>query len=1129
MNEEPIDFESSEVELNGSNLIEASAGTGKTYSIAILVLRLILEKKILIQDILMVTFTNAAVAELQERIRRFVRSAYRYAQGEKIRDETIKKLVDRHNRKEAEEVLKLAVLNLDETSVMTIHGFCQQTLTEFAFETGQLFSSELIADDSLVLREETQKFWRKYITGIHVELLSLLINRNLNQFDIQSIVKSHIGGKNYIFFESDKEYDLSEERQLSVVAQIAELDSLRHQKEKELLEFVHHNFEKLIGQGSSNSYVNKNILPKATDSAMLLSGIEDKKSLKNVRDTYPEIIELLEEKDSINEGKKMIAEEFMDYLYAFAIQEISAAVKSFMLSHNLLSYDDLIGNLHRALTEKPNPKLEAELRKKYKAVFIDEFQDTDRQQYEIFKTAFQEKSIIFYIGDPKQSIYAWRKADIATYFEARNSVQKVYGMNTNYRSTKNLVTAMNEFFLPTDDFDTFHFAEEKDKIYYHKVDAQQNDGKGNLLMDGEDCLPISITAFKNKDEVCHETARQVLDLLTNENHYFSQPETGTKKKIIPSDIGILVRSKGRAADIKNALNRLRIPAVTNTDDKILDAPETAELVYILEAMLQPGRSGINRALKTSFTNCSTDFILNLDEEKAVQLFKTYNEDWQKKGIYATLMKFIKDFEVRNHLLSGKANNGERILTNLYHLSEILYKAESRQRLNPAELTDWLKKNKANAQNDDNEMEQRIESDENAVNIVTIHSSKGLQYNIVIAPELDLTYNSKHDIINLRNANGHYITAKRNQLSAEEIETHKYQDEQENRRLIYVAITRAVYKCFIYKNNSNYSKNSSLTYFTEQIRETEFIRFTQPVEPIAKYYSPPEPPEQIHPQVEKIELSENNWQQMSYSRLSAHGELPSRENYTAADESYERFIFRDLPKGAHTGNFLHYLFENLNFGHPDSWDFAIDKALARFIPAKKEDLEFRENIRTLLSHVLNAELEATEDTFQLSSLNAYKVLHELEFDFPVALFQPKRLEKLMEDGILISDHFPWKIEGMMTGFVDLFFEHNDKFYVLDWKSNYLGPDLEDYSAGNVSTAMTASNYHLQYLIYSLAIKKYLKSRLGKSFDFEKDFGGVFYLFVRGMRSDKDSGIFYFKPSSEQMKSLESILKRPWVEA
>jgi len=1129
MNEEPIDFKSSDAELSGSNLIEASAGTGKTYSIAILVLRLILEKKIPIQHILMVTFTNAAVAELQERIRRFVRSAYRYAQGEEIADETIKKLVDRHDRKEAEEVLKSAVLNLDETSVMTIHGFCQQTLTEFAFETGQLFSSELIADDSPVLREETQKFWRKHITGIHIELLSLLVNMNLNQSDIQNIVKNHIGGKNYIFFEPDKEYDLSEERQLSVVSKINELNSLRHRKEKELLEFVHSNFDKLIEQGSSNNYVNKNILPKATDSEMLLHGIEDKKSLKNVRDTYPEIIELIEERDRINEEKSSIAEEFTDYLYAFAIQEISTAVKSFMLSHNLLSYDDLIGNLHRALTQKPNPKLEAGLRKKYKAVFIDEFQDTDRQQYEIFKTAFQGNSIIFYIGDPKQSIYAWRKADIATYFEARNSVQKVYGMNTNYRSTQNLVTAMNEFFLPTDDFDTFHFAEETDKIYYHKVDAQQNDDKGNLQMDGEDCTAVSITSFKNKDEIVNETARQVLDLLTNKNHYFFQPKTGVKREIIPSDIGILVRSKGRAADIKNALNGLRIPAVTNTDDKILDAPETTELIYILEAMLKPGRSAINRALKSSFTNCSTDFILNLDEEKTVQLFKNYNEDWQKKGIYATLMKFIKDFEVRSHLLSGNVHNGERILTNLYHLAEILYKAESRQRLNPAELTDWLKKNSSNAQDDGNEMEQRIESDENAVNIVTIHSSKGLQYNIVIAPELDLTYNNKHEIINLRNEDGNYITAKRNQLSAAEIETHKYQDEQENRRLIYVAITRAVYKCFIYKNNSNYNKNSSLTYFTEQIRETEFIRFTQPVKPIAPYYSPPEPPEQIHPQTEKIELRENNWLQMSYSRLSAHGELPPRENYTALDESYERFIFRDLPKGAHTGNLLHFLFENLNFGHPDSWDLTIDKVLARFIPAKKEDAEFRGNIRTLLNHVLNTELESAEDTFKLSSLHSFKILHELEFDFPVALFQPKQLEKLMEDGILISDHFQWKIEGMMTGFVDLFFEYNDKFYVLDWKSNYLGPTLDDYSAEKVAAAMSANNYHLQYLIYSLAIKKYLKSRLGKSFDFERDFGGVFYLFVRGMRSDKDSGIFYFKPSSEQMKNLENILKRPWVEA
>ena len=194
--------------LQGSNLIEASAGTGKTYSIAILTLRLILEEKISIREILMVTFTKAAVAELEERIRKFIRSAYKCAQGETIGDKTISELVQSSIRKIGEEetvqILKEATLFLDETSVLTIHSFCQQTLTEFAFETNQLFGADLVQDTSSILEEEVQKFWRKHITTIQPGLLSILIDFNLNQSSITKIVQQHLAGKRFFKYDVQK-------------------------------------------------------------------------------------------------------------------------------------------------------------------------------------------------------------------------------------------------------------------------------------------------------------------------------------------------------------------------------------------------------------------------------------------------------------------------------------------------------------------------------------------------------------------------------------------------------------------------------------------------------------------------------------------------------------------------------------------------------------------------------------------------------------------------------------------------------------------------------------------------------------------------------------------------------------
>lgn len=1123
MNQTYKNFDASEVELKNSNLIEASAGTGKTYSIAILVLRLILEKKILIQDILMVTFTNAAVAELEERIRRFVRNAYRYTQGEEITDNTIKKIVDKHNREEAIEILKLAVLHLDETSVMTIHGFCQQTLTEFAFETNQLFSAELITDDSVVLKEEVQKFWRKHITGIQTELLSLLIDEKLDLADIQSIVKSHISGKNYIYYSKNETYAFEHSKQLEFLKEIQNSELEVKKSEDEFIEYIQSHKNEIIEKLNANRNAQKSLLPLINQTEEFIAKIQEgiKKNTKYILELEELVIKISRLEFLRNEVVKRV-EDARNYLYAFAIQEITSTVKLHLLSHNLLSYDDLIANLHKALTDKPNLRLEAELRKKYKAVFIDEFQDTDRQQYEIFKTAFQQESILFYIGDPKQSIYAWRKADIATYFEARNSVDKVYGMNTNYRSTTKMIAAMNDFFLPTDECDTFYFTQEKDRIDYIKVDAPKVDEKGQLMIENQECIPITVGVFKNKSQINAETARQVLDLLSNEKNTVYDKNIDSQRRIKPSDIGILVRTQGRAIEIKNELGKLRIPAVTNTGAKILISNEAMELVSILEAMLKPLRSNINRALKTIFINMKTQSVLKVDEEKSVQLFKSYNEIWMNKGIYASLMSFVNDFNVRDFLLSEKAMNGERILTNLYHLSEILYKVESRQRLNPTELTDWLKKSNVSNDGTEDEMEQRIESDENSVNIVTIHSSKGLQYNIVIAPDLDWVYNHKYDIVNLRRKDGTYITAKRNQLNEEEIELHKYQDEQENRRLLYVAITRAVYKCYIYKNDYGHFKNSTLSFFINQIQENEWIAFTEPVEPKVEYYSAPEFPKQIHPKLEEINIRENNWQQMSYSSLSAKMDLQPKENYLETKEDYERFVFKDLPKGAHTGNFIHFIFENISFNYPESWEIAIDKAISRFFPLKKEDEKFRENIAVFLYHIMHSDLKTFWGSLQLASVSSTKVLHELEFDFPVSLFSPKQLESIEGRRVLISNRFTQKkIEGMMTGFIDLFFEHNGKYYVLDWKSNYLGPSLENYSQEKLEKTMIENNYHLQHLIYSLAVKKYLKSRLGEDFDFNKKFGGVFYLFVRGMRQNSESGVYYYKPPLTTLTKWENL--------
>lgn len=1117
-------FSASEVNLEGANLIEASAGTGKTYSIAILVLRLLLEKQIPIQQILMVTFTKAAVAELQDRVRRFVRTAYHCALAEDSEskrpvDSGIAELVGKHDREEAVRLLKSALIDLDEISVLTIHSFCQQTLNEFAFETGQLFGSELIQDVSSILDQEIQKFWRENITGIETKLLTFLIDQGFDQDTIKQLIREHLAGKGYIFYDPKEVYDFDHEKQKAFYKEISIKKELLDKAEGELTAMIAEQpSQSLIEICSKNRFAKESLLPLVGNFPQFIEALKGKADKLYVQKLFPQEVEKI---DQIKAAKSEYDTEVVkckDYLYAFTIQKVAKSVEERKILASQFSFDDLIGKLHEALMRADNEDLKQGLRKKYEAVFIDEFQDTDRLQFEIFHTVFQMDSdtTLFYIGDPKQSIYSFRTADIATYFRARKSVgENLFTMNENYRSNPRLVEAMNQFFLPQENFDTFYFEGEAEKIEYTKVEGKKKE-KETLLITDQPQVPMTVSTAEKLPQILEALAQDVLDLLVNPDVTVYDEDLGSMRRILPSDIGILVRWTKTGLDVKKALNKRGIPAVMTTDEKVLQSSEATDMIYVLEAFLENRRPVLNRALMTSFVGFSSDEIRELNQENAVQLFRKYLSSWNQSGVYTTLLSFAADFEIRQNMILKQVENGERILTNFYHLAEMLHKTELRQHLSPEELIAWLRIKIQNPNNSEDEWEQRIESDEQAVKIATIHKSKGLEYKIVFLPQLDLTKDTKHEVISFRDEGGDYKTGTRNQLSEDQIQRYDQQVEQENRRLIYVAITRAKYKCYLYTVTK--VKDSALKTFLKALTPNELLEIKQSSESTPARYHAGEMATQSLLRAKDFHLRENNWRRMSYSGLAGEHERTPKVSYVENSENYDRFIFKDLKKGARTGTFLHYIFEELNFKESNSWPDTIKLALNHLDAMRKDDDLYRQRLLEFVNHVMTATLEAPDLTFTMSEVEL--TLHELEFDFPVKEFLPKDLEQINEVGI--ADIYRNKLQGLMNGKIDLFFKMHDKYYVLDWKSNYLGPTLEDYSTENLELAMSENNYHLQYLIYVLAVKKYLKSRLGGSFDFEKQFGGVFYLFVRGMRKGQDSGVFYRQISKEQIVTLERVL-------
>ncbi|NJK95641.1 MAG: UvrD-helicase domain-containing protein [Bacteroidales bacterium] len=461
-------------------------------------------------------------------------------------------------------------------------------------------------------------------------------------------------------------------------------------------------------------------------------------------------------------------------------------MEDFKSGRQLIDFNDQIKFLHDAVEKGLiNDIIAAQ----YEAVFIDEFQDTDPYQYEIFSRLFSKHSV-FYIGDPKQSIYGWRKADIATYKRAKNEVHRIYTMNLNFRSTGELLKHLNHFFAIGNPFDDT-------EITYEAVSAG-NTGLGEMTSREEPVRPLEIYEFSNKTAIQGFTANKIAELLNDETVRIN----GVKLK--PSDIAIIVRKNSEARCLKNALSEANVPAITVDDTKVMDSEEASIIRYLMEAVIQPTRGNINRVILNRCFGHTTLTLQKPDDAFYLEIFRELKQIWLESGIYNMLFRFFDLLQVRSVCLN-LGIYGQRVLTNLYHIAEILHNTAQKKNYTPSELLQWSYRSR---QQEDDEYEQRIESQNNAVQITTIHKCKGLTYKVVFAPHLDLVVR-ENDFYEFRE-NGNYCFT--HDPSQEQETLWRTQAEQENRRLLYVALTRAQYKVYVCVNNSPYNNTSSLKPF-----------------------------------------------------------------------------------------------------------------------------------------------------------------------------------------------------------------------------------------------------------------------------------------------------------------------------
>ena len=1189
------EFSLSTSPLEGANLIEAGAGTGKTYTIAGIVIRLLLEKRLKIQEILVVTYTNAATEELRDRIRTMIRRAMAvFAQGGDD-DQFLNGLVHGHpDPAAARGLLKTALHDFDSAAVYTIHGFCQRTLLENAFESMNPFAAELMTDERPLLEEIVQDFWRRRFYQAPLEAVAYALENKYDLDALLSMVRSATQLRQVRLVPPTKPIELTS------------LDTLRQAFARAVEAWTTCRDEvtaKLRDSGLNRAkYKNPDALADGMDRYLkgrlavpVFSGLEKftvsglgaatKKGA-----TAPEhpFFQLCED---LTDGLSRFSEEMDAYLlhlkadlFGFVRKELPRRKEKLQVQ----SFEDLLANLHRALTLPSNDILAQELQNRYRAALIDEFQDTDPVQYAIFHRIFhRDGHILFLIGDPKQAIYSFRGADLFTYMSAREHVNHIYTLTRNWRAQPALIQAINAIFS----------RHERPFVYpqvsYQEAVAADKPAypEAMHLQDGRAALQIwsfgkeqldSLGALNNK-----ERARNVIAVAVAAeiSRLVSPEDSPDGQGISAGRIAVLVRDRYEARTIQAALRLCGIPNVLHGGGNVFDTVEAKELLQLVAAVAEPHREPLLRAaLATAMLGIKGEELVLLQGngrlwEDRIFRFRQYHETWELQGFMAMFRILVTQENVRERVLAFP--DGERRLTNYLQLAEILHQEETERRPGITGLVKWLLRmcDPETARSEEHEL--RLESDDDAVRIVTVHKSKGLEYPIVFCPFLwggsrirkdVFTYHERMDsgdswTLNLAMdglANRHLADAEQETLA-------------ENIRLFYVALTRAKERCYVVWGPFKGAETSAAAYIFHPGGKDDDLtldalarRFTGLTEDefrgslndlSARSGGAVGLTEVTRTTLKRLAFSHDSPDALACRTFSgaierqeriasfsyfvsarlpdlsgSHHDTLELPDYDAVAYPAETPVISQpsgifaFPRGARAGTLLHDILEHVDFQDAES------RARENIVAAKLKEHGFedrwQEAVCETLSRVIRAPLSPDVPGLCLSRVSSADRLSELEFYYPLKTVGTETLNRLfLPLAGNIPAGGPEKIgrlsfqpaKGYLKGFIDLVFRHDGKFYLVDWKSNHLGNRIEDYGPDTLGEVMWNEWYVLQYHLYVLALHRYLRNRMA-DYDYERHFGGIFYIFLRGVDPSRgtDVGIFRDRPGAAVIDLLEKAL-------
>lgn len=1173
------------VAIEGVQLIEASAGTGKTFALATLYARLVIERGLAVPSILGVTFTDSAAKELRDRLRRRLALALRIAQGAPVgeTDEArsasalIGAAVEREGATALLQRLRAAVEAMDLAPIDTIHGFCRRALSDYPLEAGQPFGEREPTGDERALREEVAlEFWRSASrdpqashalysvwkdgpTALAKSLGELL---SVDELLPASATAEQPSGMEQVLTIARAEmralfemHGVESKRRLDDALALGVMNGQLFRKTS-----VEKAWACLIDWAEAGGFGD----PGEEHVPWLGSGELSRRAKKGRRAPESVLFDAIQRWSEARQAMQRAAQARNIALIHEACRYARNRLDALKRERGLIGYDDMIRGVAEALDAPGGERFVDRLRAQYRVALVDEFQDTDPRQWRIFRRLFGVgERALFLIGDPKQAIYRFRGGDVFAYLAAAESADAKHGLRRNFRSRPSLLSAVRALFEFSG---SGAFAQEG--IEFVPVESGGDCGDDNLRIDGARAPALNFLTIPTDPDEGIEASRERATLAcvagihallsaAIEGRAELVDKNGQRRALAPRDIAVLTERNEDAARIQRALAAAGIPCAAVGRGSIYRTEEAQHLLWLLEALAVPSDDASFRAaLAAPLFGLDASDLADFDVEAATaRAWQDKFQEWRQRALRHGPAALLNEVCAENAARLLTLDDGERRLGNYLQLAEGLQTNAARP-LGLTGLRDELERRILDADDDNEEEFPRLESDADRVKILTVHKSKGLEFELVFLPYAATGGGGRSGHVAISMAK-HHQAEKRVAVLYPEPDSaadkaERAEERAEKLRLLYVGLTRARLAVWIVWGAAKQAENTPLAWLLHRRPGTVTIEKFDgaaiascltvlaskvPGAIVATDVSVDLPRPRLRLASREPKSSAliarralaDDWRVHSFSQWVREGCAVAPRG---AEDEYDSP--RSMPSsrfsGARFGNSLHAALERVTMAKWLDWTDPLPPNDEREVIAgclrdqgyasESDLIEGMPLLTRLVADTLNVRLP---EGVRLAELPDSARRSEMEFHFSLAATEASALLDALHAHGIVDGRRSFgtrrRLEGLLNGFIDLVYEAGGRYYLLDYKSNR----LPGYQADALAQAMRENEYDLQYVLYALALHRWLRFRLGANYKLRRHFGGVRYLFCRGIEPDADASPGIYAPivSPALIESLDAL--------